>query len=144
MPSGPRTNDDGSLSIRPRVTIPADEIELRVTTSGGPGGQHANRSLTRVVAAFRVEASNALSDADKQRIIESLGPVVRSSASRFRSQGKNRRAALDQLATKLAVALAPRTPRRATKPTKGATVRRVDEKKLRGRLKEQRRRPVED
>jgi ribosome-associated protein len=144
VPSGPRTNDDGSLSIRPRVTIPADEIELRVTTSGGPGGQHANRSLTRVVATFHVEASAALSDADKLRLIESLGPVVRSSASRFRSQGQNRRAALDQLASKLATALAPRTPRRATKPTKGSTVRRVDEKKLRGRLKEQRRRPVDD
>jgi ribosome-associated protein len=144
VPSGPRTNDDGSLSIRPRVTIPADEIELRVTTSGGPGGQHANRSLTRVVATFHVEASAALSDADKLRLIESLGPVVRSSASRFRSQGQNRRAALDQLASKLATALALRTPRRATKPTKGSTVRRVDEKKLRGRLKEQRRRPVDD
>jgi ribosome-associated protein len=142
--SGPRTNDDGSLSIRPRVTIPADEIELRVTTSGGPGGQHANRSLTRVVASFHVDASSALSDHDKQRLTDSLGPVVRSSASRFRSQGQNRRAALDQLANKLAVALTPRTPRRATKPTKGAVVRRVNEKKLRGRLKEQRRRPVDD
>lgn len=144
MSSVPRTNDDGSLSIRPRVTIPADEIELRVTTSGGPGGQHANRSLTRVVATFRVESSTALSEVDKVRVVDALGPVVRSSASRFRSQGQNRRAALDQLANKLAGALAPRTPRRATKPTKGSTVRRVDEKKLRSRLKEQRRRPVED
>jgi ribosome-associated protein len=141
---GPRTNDDGSLTIRPRLTIPADEIELRVTTSGGPGGQHANRSLTRVVATFHADASSVLSDADKQRLGESLGPVVRSSASRFRSQGQNRRAALDQLAEKLATALAPRTPRRPTKPTRGAVERRVDEKKLRGRLKEQRRRPVEE
>jgi len=144
VPSGPRTNDDGSLFIRPRVRIPAEEIELRVTTSGGPGGQHANRALTRVVATFHVDTSNALNDYDKQRLTDSLGPVVRSSASRFRSQGQNRRAALDQLANKLAVALAPRTPRRATKPTKGAVVRRVDDKKQRGRLKEQRRRPIED
>jgi ribosome-associated protein len=142
--SGPRTNDDGSLSIRPRVTIPADEIELRVTTSGGPGGQHANRSLTRVVVTFHVETSSALSETDKVRLVDALGPIVRSSASRYRSQGQNRRAALDQLANKLATALTPRTPRRATKPTKGSTVRRVDEKKLRGRLKEQRRRPAED
>jgi ribosome-associated protein len=144
MSSGPRTNDDGSLSIRARLTIPAEEIELHVTTSGGPGGQHANRSLTKVIATFRVATSKALSDGDKQRLMESLGPVVRSSASRFRSQGQNRQAALDQLAGKLATALAPRTPRRSTKPTKGSTVRRVDEKKSRGRLKEQRRRPVED
>jgi ribosome-associated protein len=144
VPSGPGANDDGSLTLRPRLTIPADEIELRVTTSGGPGGQHANRSLTRVVASFRVEDSLTLSDADKQRVIESLGPVVRSSASRFRSQGQNRGAALDQLGQKLVVALAPRTPRRATKPTKSAKIRRVDKKKARGRLKVQRRRPEDE
>jgi len=88
--------------------------------------------------------SRALSDADKQRVRDSLGPVVRSSASRFRSQRQNRTAALDQLAHKLATALAPRTPRRATKPTKGAKIRRVDEKKARGQLKVQRRRPSDD
>jgi ribosome-associated protein len=142
--SGPRTNDDGSITIGPRLTIPADEIELRVTTSGGPGGQHANRSLTRVVASFRVEDSSTLPDSDKQRVMDSLGPVVRSSASRFRSQGQNRTAALTQLAEKLAVALTPRTPRRATRPTKSAKIRRVDEKKARGRLKVQRRRPDDE
>jgi ribosome-associated protein len=96
------------------------------------------------VASFRVEESTTLSDIDKQRVMDSLGTVVRSSASRFRSQGQNRTAALTQLAEKLAVALAPRTPRRATKPTKSAKVRRVDEKKARGRLKVQRRRPDEE
>jgi ribosome-associated protein len=141
---GPRTNGDGSLTIQPRLSIPAEEIELRVTTSGGPGGQHANRSLTRVVATFRVATSNALSDEQKHRVEEAYGSVVRSSASRFRSQRQNRFAALEQLAEKLATSLAPRTPRRATQPTKGATARRVDEKKARGRLKEQRRRPAED
>ena len=144
MSVGPRTNGDGSLTIQPRLTIPAGEIELRVTTSGGPGGQHANRSLTRVVASFRVASSTVLSDEQKQRVEEAYGSVVRSSASRFRSQGQNRSAALEQLGGKLATALAPRTPRRATKPTKGAKVRRVDNKKARGRLKEQRRRPVDD
>jgi ribosome-associated protein len=97
-----------------------------------------------VVASFRVEDSRALSDADKQRVMDSFGTVVRSSASRFRSQGQNRSAALDQLGQKLAVALAPRTPRRATKPTKSAKIRRVDEKKARGRLKVQRRRPDDE
>lgn len=144
MSDGPRTNDDGSITVRARLTIPAEEIELRVTTSGGPGGQHANRSLTRVVASFRVEDSRALGERDKQRVVEALGPVVRSSASRYRSQGQNRGAALDQLGQKLALALAPRTPRRATKPTKSATIRRVDEKKARGRLKVQRRRPDDE
>jgi ribosome-associated protein len=115
-----------------------------MTTSGGPGGQHANRSLTRVVASFNVAESQALSPDDRARVEAMWGPVVRSSASRHRSQRQNRFAALEQLAEKLALALAPTTPRRATKPTKGAKVRRVDEKKARGRLKEQRRRPSED
>jgi len=124
--------------------IPAEEITLRVTTSGGPGGQHANRSLTRVVVAFDVAASSALGDAEKARVEAALGPVVRSSASRFRSQRQNRVAALDQLAAKLAAALAPRATRRATKPTRAAKARRMDDKTARGRLKAQRHRPDDD
>ena len=141
---GPRVNDDGSLYIRGRLVVPADEVVLRVTTSGGPGGQHANRSLTRVVASFNVEQSVVLSNGDRALLLEKVGPVVRTSASRFRSQGMNRAAALEQLATKIAAALARPTPRRPTKPTRSSTVRRVDEKKARGRLKEQRRRSDDD
>jgi ribosome-associated protein len=142
--AGPRVNDDGSLFIRHRLTIPADEIELRVTTSGGPGGQHANRSLTRVVASFRVADSQVLNAADEEMLLEKVGTVVRSSASRFRSQGMNRSAALEQLAARIGAALERPTPRRATKPTRSSKVRRVDEKKARGRLKEQRRKPDDD
>lgn len=144
MSSGPRVNDDGSLWISVRCVVPPEEFEWRVTTSGGPGGQHANRSLTKVIVTFRVADSRALSLTDKGRIVDALGPVVRSSASRFRSQRQNRDAALRQLGERLATALAPRAPRRATVPTRGAARRRVDEKKLRGRLKEQRRPPRDD
>jgi ribosome-associated protein len=69
---------------------------------------------------------------------------VRTSASRFRSQSQNRGAALEQLAAKIAAGLERQAPRRATKPTKGSVRRRVDEKKARGRVKEQRRRPADD
>ena len=140
----PHVLDDGSLFIRARLTIPSHEIALRVTTSGGPGGQHANRSLTRVVASFDVAESQALSNADRALLIQKIGPVVRTSAGRFRSQGQNRSAALEQLADKIAVALTRSPPRRPTKPTKGSKVRRVDDKKARGRVKEQRRRPIDD
>jgi ribosome-associated protein len=142
--SAPRVLDDGSLFIRARLTIPSDEIVLRVTTSGGPGGQHANRSLTRVVASFYVVDSVVLSNADREMLLEKVGSVVRASASRFRSQGQNRRAALEQLTQKIAVALTRQPPRRATKPTKGSKIRRVDDKKARSRVKEQRRRPSDD
>jgi len=142
--STPRALEGGSLFIRARLTIPPDEVALRVTTSGGPGGQHANRSLTRVVASFDVRESQVLSNADRELLLEKIGPIVRASAGRFRSQGQNRGAALEQLAQKIAVALTRLPPRRATKPTKGSRVRRVDDKKARSRVKEQRRRPTDD
>ena len=144
MATTQRVGDDGSLHVAARVVIPADEVTLRTTTSGGPGGQHANRSMTRVVASFDVRTSNSLSDADRSLLIGRVGPIVRTSASRFRSQGQNRTAALEQLADKIAIGLERQTPRRATKPTKGSARRRVDEKKARGRVKEQRRRPNDD
>jgi len=142
--SGPRVNADGSLFIRSRLTIPFSEIELRVTTSGGPGGQHANRSLTRVVVSFHVNTSEALSETERALLIEKVGTVVRSSASRYRSQAQNKSAALEQLALKIANGLTRQAPRRATKPTKSSKVRRVDEKKARSRVKENRRRPMSD
>lgn len=142
--SGPRVLDDGSLYIRARLTIPSDEVVLRVTTSGGPGGQHANRSLTRVIASFHVNESSVLSNADRELLLVKIGPTVRAGAGRFRSQGQNRSAALEQLTQKIAEALTRQTPRRATTPTKGSKVRRVDDKKARGRVKVQRRRPIED
>lgn len=142
--SAPHALEDGSLFIGARLTIPANEIALRVTTSGGPGGQHANRSLTRVVASFSVIDSEVLSSADRALLVETIGPVVRTSAGRFRSQGQNRTAALEQLAEKIAVGLTRLPPRRATKPTRGSKIRRVDDKKARSRVKEQRRRPTDD
>jgi ribosome-associated protein len=140
----PHVQNDGSLFIRARLTIPSDEVALRVTTSGGPGGQHANRSLTKVVATFNVDESAVLSDADRAMLLAKVGSVVRTSASRYRSQGQNRSAALEQLTNKIATALTRLPPRRATRPTKGSKIRRVDDKKARGRVKEQRRRPSDD
>lgn len=142
--SGPRVNADGSLFIRSKLTIPFSEIELRVTTSGGPGGQHANRSLTRVVVSFHVNTSELLNETERALLIEKVGTVVRSSASRYRSQAQNKSAALEQLALKISTGLTRQAPRKATKPTKSSKVRRVDEKKARSRVKENRRRPVSD
>jgi ribosome-associated protein len=91
-----------------------------------------------------VNESLVLSHADRELLLEKIGSVVRTSAGRFRSQGQNRSAALEQLAEKIAVALTRLPPRRATKPTKGSKIRRVDDKKARSRVKEQRRRPTDD
>jgi ribosome-associated protein len=140
----PRVLETGALQIRPRLVIPGEEIDIRFTTSGGPGGQHANRSLTRVIASFHVTRSEVLNDADRALLLENMGSVVRSSSGRFRSQGQNRSAALEQLANKIGAALTPPNPRRASKPTKASKVRRIEDKKARGRVKENRRRPTDD
>ena len=136
---GARINADGSLQVRARLTIPASEVQLRVTTSGGPGGQHANRSLTKVIASFDVATSTVLSDAERELLNERLGHEVRASSSRFRSQSANRTAALEALALKLHAGLLRQAPRRATRPTRASQTRRVDEKKARARIKQSRR-----
>lgn len=138
-----RVNDDGSLHVRARLTIPAAEVELRVTTSGGPGGQHANRSQTKVIVSFDVTASAVLSDDEREMLLERVGREVRASSSRFRSQSANKAAALDALALKISAGLLRRTPRRATRPTRASQVRRVEKKKARSKIKQARRR-VED
>lgn len=134
-----RINFDGSLQVRARLAIPSDEIDMRVTTSGGPGGQHANRSLTKVVVTFDVEASEVLTNEDRELLRERLGAHVRSSSSRFRSQAANKNAALEALARKLEAGLLRQAPRRATRPSRASQVRRVDEKKSRARIKQARR-----
>ena len=86
------------LQIRPGVTLPLAEIELRTSRSSGPGGQHANVTASRVEAVFDVQASTALSDAQKARIAGKLGPRVTASAQDTRSQLRNRELALERLA----------------------------------------------
>jgi len=144
MSFAPHVTDEGALQVTPRLRLAPTEITLRVTTSGGPGGQHANRSLTRVVASFSVATSTQLSDHQRALLLETVGDTVSASSSRFRSQGQNRASALEQLAIKLAQGLHRDAPRRATRPTRASKVRRVDAKKVRSEVKRQRRSPHDD
>ena len=130
-----------SLLVRPTLAIPLDEIELRTSRSSGPGGQHANVTASRVEAVFDVAASATLSDGQKSRVTARLGPRVTASAQDTRSQLRNRELALQRLAERLAHALEVRRPRTATRPTKASKVRRVDAKKRRGAIKQDRRKP---
>lgn len=132
------------LRVNNRTAIPLTEIELRTSPSSGPGGQHANRSDTRVDAVFRVFDSVVLSDAQKRRIAERLGGVVTATAQDQRSQARNREAALERLAEKLARALRVAKKRTATKPTRAARERRLTAKKQRAQVKSARRRPAGD
>ncbi len=135
--------NDG-LPIRPGLTLPIAEIELRTSRSSGPGGQHANVTASRVEAVFDVYASDTLSDVQKARISARLGRRVTASAQDTRSQMRNREIALQRLSERLAHALEVHRPRTATRPTKASKRRRVDAKKRRGEIKRARRRPSDD
>jgi ribosome-associated protein len=133
-----------TLHVRRGLDLPLSEISWRATTSGGPGGQHANRTLSRVEVEFDVGASSVLGPRQRQRLLDRLGPVVRASAADSRSQARNRQLALERLASRLAAALRVETPRRATRPTKSSQVRRVEAKRRRSEVKRRRRRPGDD
>jgi len=132
---------DASESIRVTrtVTVPVAEIELRTSRSSGPGGQHAQKSETRVEAVFDVEASAALSAAQKKRVVAKAGPVLRAVAQDERSQLRNKELAVERLTEVLREALRVPRKRRPTKPTKASKERRLEEKKRRGETKRLRR-----
>jgi ribosome-associated protein len=129
------------LQITRDISIPLDEVVLRASRSSGPGGQHANVTASRIEASFDVAASAALTDEQKRRVAARCGPVVRAVAQDARSQARNRALALERLAARLARALAVQRPRRATKPTRGSQVRRLDSKRRSAQRKRDRRRP---
>lgn len=132
-----------SIRVSRSVSIPLAEIELRVSRSSGPGGQHANTAETRVEAVFAVEESGTLSGAQKRRVIAHSGPVVRAVAQDERSQARNRTLALERLAEKLTEALRVRRRRVPTRPSGAAEERRLAAKRRRAELKRTRRPPAE-
>jgi ribosome-associated protein len=115
------------------------EIAFRFSRSSGPGGQHAQKSSTRVEALFDVEASSGLSEAERRRVLERIGPVVRAIAQDERSQLRNRELATDRIVEQLRDAVKVRRRRRPTKPTTASKERRLDDKKRRGQTKRLRR-----
>jgi ribosome-associated protein len=130
-----------SIRVTKSVAVPLAEIELRTSRSSGPGGQHAQKSETRVEAVFDVEASSALTDAQKRRVVAKAGPVLRAIAQDERSQLRNRELATERLVAALRDALFVQRRRVPTKPSAAAKARRVDEKKRRGEVKRLRRQP---
>jgi ribosome-associated protein len=136
----------GSDTLRPTrsVAIPLSEVAIRASRSSGPGGQHANVTASRIEASFDVNASAALSDEQKRRIISRGGPVVRAVAQDARSQARNRDLALQRLEDRLAKALHVPRSRTPTKPTKASRARRLEAKARRSSVKRERRRPAGD
>jgi len=136
--------DGESIRVTRSVSIPRSEIELRFSRSSGPGGQHAQKSDTRVEAIFDVEASGSLTDAQKRRVLKQAGPVLRAIAQDERSQWRNRELAIERLVEALREALRVPRRRRPTKPTRAAVERRLEQKRRRSKVKRQRREPDAD
>lgn len=124
-----------SIRVTRTVELPLSEIDFRTSRSSGPGGQHAQKTETRVEALFDVERSEALSDAQKRRVVRKAGPTLRAVAQDERSQARNRQLALERLVAQLQEALHVPRKRRPTKPSQAAVRRRLDEKGRRSQLK---------
>lgn len=129
------------IQINRRLSIPRSELEFRASRSGGPGGQHANTSATRVQLAWDVTRSPSLSERRRQLIQSRLGNridqngVLHLAADTHRSQHRNREEVVDRFAALLAEALRPRKKRKETRPTRASKERRLRKKKERGRIK---------
>ncbi len=133
-----------SIRVHRGLAIPLAEIRLRTSRSSGPGGQHAQKTETRVEASFDVEASATLSRGQKARIHRKAGPVVRAVAQDERSQWRNRELALERLAGAIRDALRTERRRRPTAPAKASRERRLEGKRARSRTKRLRRPPEDD
>ena len=125
------------------VVLPLAEVRFRYSRSSGPGGQHAQKSSTRVEAIFDVEASEALTDTQKRRVVTRAGPVLRAVAQDERSQLRNRELALERIVEQLRGALRVERKRVPTKPTAAARERRLQGKRRRAATKRLRRAPEE-
>lgn len=129
------------IRINQRLVIPASELEFRATRSGGPGGQHANTSATRIELTWNVRASPSLTDRRRELIVSRIGSrldsdgTLRLVCDTHRSQHRNRQDVVERFAELVAGALRPVKKRKKTRPTRASKERRLEKKKRRGRLK---------
>jgi ribosome-associated protein len=135
------TGVDDPMQVGRGVEIPLREVAIRTSRSSGPGGQHANVTASRVEAIFDVEASTALTETQRRRVIARCGSRVAAVAQDARSQSRNRELALERLRRRLTAALATRRPRLATRPTQASVDRRLAAKRRQAQRKRTRQRP---
>jgi len=138
------------LEVSPELRLPFAEFEFRASRSGGPGGQHVNRSSTRVEVWWDVAGSPTLSDDQRHRLLARLASRLDGSgrlrlvSSASRSQFRNREEVTERLREVLAQALHLPKPRKRTKPPRAAKAARVEAKRRRSALKRDRRPPRGD
>jgi len=132
------------IEINHNLSIPEHELSFTTARSGGPGGQNVNKVSSRVTLWFNVAESPSLSAFQKRRIMSRLATRINQAgelrvvSQQHRSQNANRDAAVDRFAALLRDALVQEKPRQKTTIPAAAKRRRVDEKKQRGQVKQQR------
>ncbi|MHC4510273.1 MAG: alternative ribosome rescue aminoacyl-tRNA hydrolase ArfB [Planctomycetota bacterium] len=133
------------IEITNDISISEDELVFKASRSSGPGGQNVNKLNTRVTVFFDVVNCESLSETQKQRILTRLATradkngVLRIVSQKFRTQKANRRAAIERLQWLLADALKVRPVRKKTRVPYAAKQRRLEQKRQRSQLKQQRR-----
>jgi ribosome-associated protein len=138
------------MRINDELAIDESEIEIQTTTSRGPGGQHVNRTETRVVLRLNVIESVSFSEEQRSIVLRKLGRrisregILQVAAEDHRSQTRNRELARERMIELLASALHRERPRKPTRPTRASQTRRVDDKKRRGTTKQGRNKPTDD
>lgn len=139
---------EADLNIIGGPTIPGAELQVMASKASGPGGQHVNKTSSRITLRWSITESAVLSDAQRTWLLKRLSHrlvgegELHISAEDHRSQLRNREAARIRLAEVVAKALERPKSRRATRPTKGSQRRRLDAKKQRGALKASRKKPT--
>ena len=119
----------------PGGTVPATAVVWRFDPSGGPGGQHANRSSTRVEAVIDLTTAGDVEPDVRERLIERLGTELRTVVNDSRSQARNREIALDRMQARLLDGLVAVEPRKPTRPSGAARTRRLQAKRRRSEIK---------
>jgi len=135
------------IRVNRTLEIPESELKTTFSTSGGPGGQHANKASTRVELRWNVADSEVLGPRQRSRLLEKLKGridsrgVLRVVSDERRSQLRNRADAERRLGELVAAALKQEKPRRKTEPSRAAKERRLQQKKRRAETKQARRTP---
>ncbi|MGH9105512.1 MAG: alternative ribosome rescue aminoacyl-tRNA hydrolase ArfB [Acidimicrobiales bacterium] len=134
-----RVDRETGLRVGRRLVIPPSELEWHFSSSGGPGGQHANTANTRVELTFDILRSAVLGPRQRAKLLERAGPVLRVVVTDERSQARNRQIALERLAQRAEEALQVERRRYPTSPSRASRERRLEAKRLRSERKQQRR-----
>lgn len=133
------------IHVKNGITIPLHEIEITASRAGGPGGQHVNKTSTRITVRWNVKTTHALTPEQKERVLEKLASILTAegdliiNASSSRSQDQNKRAALESLADRIRRALIVPKKRMKSGVPKGVKEKRLQSKKMRSEVKRMRR-----